>query len=148
MMNASGRPGVLLAVLLPVLLLPACGTSETIRTQNSARLERLQPGMSRSEVLAVMGTGPAEATTERPPFVPVQIDNPYRRDTFEADGSAWEVLYYLTTLRRVDNAITLDELTPIVLRDGVLVGWGQAFWDEQVREYEIALPGPDGRRLP
>jgi hypothetical protein len=133
MANPYGR----LWLLLALCLLPACGTSETLRTANTARLAHLQAGMSREEVLAVLGTQPAEALTEMPPYIPVVIENPYRRETFEVAGAALEVLYYLTTLHRADNAITPEELTPVVLQNGVLLGWGQAFWRDLRREYDM-----------
>lgn len=124
-------------LIVAVLLLPACGTTDTIRTRNRARLDQLREGMTRDEVLAVMGTGPATLTTEQPPYVETLVDNPYRTAIFRSENATWEVLFYLTELQLLDNTITEDELTPIVLRNGVLTGWGWIYWNEQVREHDI-----------
>jgi hypothetical protein len=70
------------------------------------------------------------------------LQNPHRTATFEAGEHAWEVFFYYTHLVRDDGFVTDDELTPVVLRDGVLVGRGWEFWAAQVSAYRIPAEIP------
>jgi len=45
---------------------------------------------------------------------------------FEKAGQKYQVLYYRTQLRDSDGITTKDECTPVVFKDGVLMGWGQS----------------------
>jgi hypothetical protein len=68
------------------------------------------------------------------------ISNPYRNETVRsASGTSAEVLYYYTDLKHADGAITDDELTPIVLEEDRVVGWGWSFVDQSVQRYEIRM---------
>jgi hypothetical protein len=73
------------------------------------------------------------------------LQNPHRNEVYEVAGSTWEVLFYYTRVVADDGQVTDDELTPVVLRDGILVGIGWDFWAEQASLYGIPadLPGPD-----
>ncbi len=69
-----------------------------------------------------------------------QINNPYRTEANRtADGVSVEILFYYTDQRVSDPAITDDELTPLVIEDGVLAGWGWNFLDQNVEKYRIEL---------
>jgi hypothetical protein len=71
-----------------------------------------------------------------------QINNPYRTEANRtADGVSVEILFYYTDQRESDGAITDDELTPLVIEDGVLAGWGWNFLDQNVEKYRIELRG-------
>jgi len=96
-----------------------------IRTINQANLERLKIGQSRNEVIAVMGAEGDIQTYKGNEKLRV-VRNPYRGEKLLVDGVRYEVLYYYTNLNTPDDVITDDELTPVVLRADVLVGWG---WD-------------------
>jgi len=90
--------------------------------------------MTREEVLALMGT---ETVRAREGW---QITNPYRTETLVAkSGETFEVLYYYTDVKRRDDAITDDELTPIVLQGGKVVGWGWTFLDQETQKHEIRV---------
>ncbi len=54
-------------------------------------------------------------------------------------GKSYEILYYYTDVKRWDDAITDDELTPVILENGKLMGWGQALLDGAVNKHEIRL---------
>ena len=65
------------------------------------------------------------------------LQNPHRNELYEAAGSDWEVLFYYTRVVDDDGQVTDDELTPVVLRDGTLVGIGWEYWAEQASLYAI-----------
>jgi hypothetical protein len=61
------------------------------------------------------------------------IDNPYLTEVLtDKDGKTYKVLYYYTDMKARDDKITYDELTPVVLQDSKLVGWGYPFLDQRV----------------
>ena len=125
-----------LAILSMVLLLVGCASVGSVRTKNRERLTKLSVGMSKSEVLKTMGTGTTYDYFSRPS----RINNPYRTETLKGkDGKLYEVLHYYTDIKKSDFAITDDELTPIVLLDGKVVGWGWGFLNDNVSKYHMQI---------
>lgn len=165
-MRGSGRGvrvahGVAKGLLLACL---ACASSATLRSasgfreQNRHNLERLAIGMSREQVFAVMGTetvgrpfgaeGSGAVRTERDSLgvtqvqVPVGawgplLQNPHRTVTYLTEEHTWEVLFYYTHMVRDDDRIADDELSPVVLRNGLLVGIGREEWRAAAEEAGI-----------
>lgn len=64
-------------------------------------------------------------------------NNPYRSEFLVGSKETLEILYYYTDLKRRDGAVTDDELTPLVFKDGKLMGWGHSLLDESIKKYEI-----------
>jgi Protein of unknown function (DUF3192). len=114
------------------LLLAGCVSLDAIRAENRQRLMNLSTGMTKSEVLAVMET--KILTSENG-----QINNPYRTEMYRSQGHTFELLLYYTDKKRADGAITDDELTPLVIMDGKLDGWGWSYWDGLVQKYELRV---------
>ena len=54
-------------------------------------------------------------------------------------GSHLAVDYYYTDIKKADDAVTDDELTPLVMENGRLVGWGWSFLDQNVERYRIEI---------
>lgn len=164
-----------LAVLavLAILTLAGCASATNFREANRVNLGRLVLGMDRQAVLGVMGVGeqrqftgseldgPIGTGRDSMGVMSVRIPiggnrpvlyNPHRSELYNADRSAWEVFFYYTRVAHNDGMVTEEELTPIVLRDDVLIGWGWKFWAGEVRDSEIPaelprpLPLPDTRR--
>lgn len=159
------RPGRWLrnAVLLAVVSV-ACTSAINFREENRRTLQELHVGMDRSEVLDLMGVGEHRQFTgseTRGPVgtgrdtmgvmsvqIPVGGDapvlyDPHRSEVYEGDDSTWEVLYYYTHVTRDDGLVTEDELTPIVLRDGIVTGWGWTHWAAQNSRHELEAELPD-----
>jgi hypothetical protein len=155
--------------VLAMLVLTGCASATNFRESNRINLGRLALGMDRIEVLGVMGVG------EQRQFTGSEIDgpigtgrdsmgvmsvripiggnrpvlyNPHRGELYNADGSSWEVFYYYTRVAHNDGMVTEDELTPIVLRDDVLIGWGWSLWAREVRAAEIPAELPSPLPLP
>lgn len=89
---------------------------------NQANISRLQLGMTRAQVVDLMksytskvGAGP--------------LSNPYRSDMFVRNQDSCEVMFYLTQPYRRFTPIRDSQATPVVLKNGVVVGWGQSTLD-------------------
>ncbi|MBN1493748.1 MAG: DUF3192 domain-containing protein [Candidatus Omnitrophica bacterium] len=107
---------------------------EELRTQNRSNLIKLQPGMPKVQVVSIMGTTTAEDFDESGTYA---INNPYKTETLEGKKKLFEVLYYHTELKERDRSLDNEELTPLVLCDNKLLGWGWPFLREIVQKYEI-----------
>lgn len=119
-------------LLVLIVFLSGCATLDSIRLVNRQRLLQLSIGMSKQDVLKVMGT-----KTETDGFQ--SINNPYRSETLRGENKTLEVLYYYTDIKKSDGAITDDELTPLVFDDGKLIGWGWSFFEDTAKKYEIRI---------
>jgi len=111
---------LLLVLLVFSLLAPACGPSvnQQVRIDNKERVGRLKVNMKKSEVLAVMGTTTAYSEFSEP------IPNPFRTEALKTRKGTYEVLYYYTEYRKPGTPITDEQLTPLVIRNDRLIGWG------------------------
>jgi hypothetical protein len=147
---------------LAVATVAACATAGGFRDENIRNLDRLRTGMTRGQVFDIMGTktasvsgteasGPVGIGEDTLGVSQVQIpvggpkpvlQNPHRSELYRAGGSSWEVLYYYTSVVADDGRVTDDELTPVVLRDDTLTGWGWDYWAEQVSLYDIPAEVP------
>lgn len=123
------------------LILASCTTPQDMwdqaRVANRSKLIQLHPGMSRDTVLGVMGTQPMYVRDVR--SIVQTINNPYRTEMYHAADHRFEILLYYTDLKSGDGAITDDELTPLVMVDGVLDGWGWSYLKDVSAKYEIRL---------
>ena len=87
--------------------------------ENQTNLVHLNVGMKKAEVVRIMGRNTAQTRDGK-------IANPYRIETFQdRSGTQVEVLYYVTERNRRFQPLRLANTTPLVFRDGALVGWGQ-----------------------
>jgi len=100
-------------------------------------------GMSKSECLRVMGTQTREARTAyyeygnqwEFPLYDLEIKNPYKGETMNGkDGKSYEIVYYYTTIKKLDGIVTDDELTPLVFESDRLLGWGEQFLKRLIGE--------------
>ncbi|TXH48363.1 MAG: DUF3192 domain-containing protein [Cellvibrionales bacterium] len=116
-----------------IMALSGCVSTSEIRAENRQKLTSLSPGMSKEEILSIMGTKTIKADTG------VVVTNPYRTEMYKSNGHAFELLLYYTDIQKADGAITDDELTPLVMKDGKLDGWGWSYWNDIVKKYEIRI---------
>jgi hypothetical protein len=127
-------------------------TPGEVRAQNQRNLVKLSLGMTKEEVLDIMGTETIK-TTQPAAYIPIygwlawpalrsRIVNPYRTEmTRTADGSAPVLLiFYVTDEKRGALSGTGEEdLTPLVFEDGKLVGWGWNYLERNIERYQIDL---------
>jgi hypothetical protein len=125
---------ILVFLLVGGTLLAGCKSAGAIRADNRESLRQLERGMTQSEVLDVMGT-----KTYRDQYND-QYTNPHRTETLPgSDGDQYTVLFYYTDLKRQDGAVTDDELTPLVLRNNELIGWGWSYLEEDGNSYTVRI---------
>jgi len=109
----------LLICILGALTWVGCTSVDTVASINRSRLSQLSKGMSKAQVLKIMGTDTLRSEASQ------GISNPWRRESFQDhSGRFFEIIYYYTTVRNRDGIVSEDELTPIILMNGKLLGWG------------------------
>ena len=97
---------------------------------NRARLALLEPGMSKSQVLEIMGTNNAE-----------RVNNPYLVSLFGIEEDNITIIYYFTKnpTNYWQATATFDSLTPLVLLNGKLIGWGHEALKRVSEQYDIKI---------
>jgi len=110
-------------IVVMVLMLTGCANAPQITPQitpqmrmdrNNNALLNLDIGMSSGEVLFVMGS-------------------PSLNEAYESlNRKAVIIFFYYTQRQRQDGNETKDEMTPVVLEDGRLVGWGDEFYKNKM----------------
>lgn len=150
-MKVAGRNRITISALirrmfmLTVSGLAVSGCSqgfENVQYENRAKLYRLAVGQTRQQVLEEMGTEPQ--TYNKGVFKDEGIvPNPYASETHLLGSTEIEVLYYATNVKNADGVITSDELTPLVLVDGILAGWGWTYLRTFTADNDLTLEGPE-----
>ncbi|MCK5473097.1 MAG: DUF3192 domain-containing protein [Planctomycetes bacterium] len=104
--------GSISVFLIPIVLIGGCvGLTAAANRDN---LNKLEIGMSKNEVLKIMG-------------------KPYQREA----GEQCEWLFYLTTAEhfpRIDS-----DYTPLAFENSRLIGWGRNFYKEKTYKYDVKI---------
>lgn len=118
-------------------------TPQDLMSNNRTHLSSLHVGMTKDEATTIMGTeGKSNCLALGPLFTCMSselINNPYRTTGFKMDDKAYDVLYYWTDVKKRDDAITDDELTPLIFENGKLIGWGRELVDSTLKKYELRV---------
>ena len=125
-------------LLVLVLFLAGCATLPEIRAKNREGLLKLSLGMTKEQVLNLMGTKTIKVYDNWGNLVEV-INNPYKTETLKGKDKTFEVWYYYTEIKKADGAISDDELTPIIFDEGKLIGWGWSFFEDTAKKYELTI---------
>ncbi|MFC1678081.1 DUF3192 domain-containing protein [Planctomycetota bacterium] len=117
----------ILVLLLCIGLVGCVSSLEKTRTRNRGNLLKLSVGMTKQQVVEIMGTGSAGGR-----FGETRVNNPYKSEIIQPGATQYEVLYYYTDLDSViysanPSFITDKDLTPLIFDDGILIGWGKEF---------------------
>ena len=132
-----------LAILLTAILLSSCANfmgTEKQRTHNRQQLSSLHLGMPKEEVIRTMGREEGSWCHASLFLVCIRsetIGNPYRTAGFEGQSKRYEVLYYHTDSKTGGKVMAEDELTPILIENDKLIGWGRDFLEGTLNKYEI-----------
>lgn len=126
---------------LSVLLVGCSSSLNQFGNENRKNLMKLSIGMSKQEVMEIMGDktatgkpGPQNISLIAPSM---SVSNPYKVEILKGKEKTFEVLYYYTDVAWDDYHVEHDELTPLVFDDGKLIGWGWSFLEANIQKYEI-----------
>lgn len=89
---------------------------------SDARLKKLSVGIEQDSVAAVMGS------------------EPHRTETYQTQGKFWEVMLYARGDEAPEDSVTWRKLSPVVMADGKLVGWGWDYWQKEAETLNIPVP--------
>jgi hypothetical protein len=96
------------------------------------RVKQLQAGITRDSVLSVTAKG--TAGTDSMPSI-------YTSSRFLINGKTLEVLYFDSRNRKAGlDTVPYNQLTPLVMYDGKLVGKGWSVWDSVGTANKIPVP--------
>ena len=102
----------IIILLLLSGLITGCGAVKGLEANaNRSQLDKLSVGMSTDQVRRAMG-------------------KPYKSE-FLGSRQVW---YYITEWQS-DGQTTMDEMTPLVFENNVLLGWGHNFLSGNARRY-------------
>lgn len=105
-----------MAPIAALLLFSACSS------KSDARLENLSAGITKDSALAIMGVAKAE-----------------RVDPFLIDGQYIEAMYFPLP-GETDSASRTDRnMSPVIVVDGKLAGWGWKQWDSIAEAHKIEV---------
>lgn len=119
------------ALILVCVLAAASGCANAIQllmNQNNANMRALNVGMTEDQVITAMGPSPDRSTP-----------NPYRSEMYPVGSTVFKILFFYTNRQSADGIIDDDELTPVVLKDGRLDGWGWSYWQTTAARYDIRI---------
>jgi len=97
-----------------------------VMKQNNEALGTLQRGMTEQQVIDRFGWSNSG-----------DIPNPFRTELYPAGADTFRVLLYYTNGTLADGDIQDDELTPIVLKNRRVDGWGWSYWEDMAQQYNI-----------
>jgi len=116
---------------LAVVVFSGCGEQKAvdIRAENARNLAKINTGMTKAEVMQIMGDKTAKVNIG---INTVSVTNPYKSEIKQVNGHMYEVLYYYTHHDQRDwpfkgLRILERELTPVVFENGKVIGWGSEF---------------------
>ena len=123
-----------ISLVLSLLLFFSCGiATRNFRDLNRRNILKLSIGMEKTDVLRVMGNRQVKDSQLG------TVTNPYKSEIFKAQEKVFEIWYYYTDRTVADGMISEGELTPVIFEDERLVGWGEGFFQDLVKKYEIKI---------
>ena len=138
---------LIVLMCLGVIGCVSLGHIDRLRTENRQNLLKLHIGMTKQEVLDIMGYNSAKDLYAN--YEKVTVTNPYKSEILQGKDKTLEVIYYCTDTKhqtKVDSwgwslpsPISDDELTPLIFDNNKLIGWGWSFLDNNVQKYELRL---------
>ena len=109
-------------------------TLDALAYQTRTRLLQLSPGMTKREVITIMGS---EAWTYQDRGT---ISKPYKSSMYDRGADRIEIFYYFTELQsRYSTSVWRSETTPLVFINGKLEAWGWESWTEKAKRYDINI---------
>jgi len=122
-----------------MFIITSCVSPGKIRTTNKNNMLQIEPGMSKSDVISIMGG----VETKPDEFGKLQV-NPYHYEMFEVNpDDTVEVLWYYTDQVYADGIVNQAELTPIVLDNNKVVAIGWKFYQDFFKRKKLSAEKRD-----
>ncbi len=102
-----------LAAVVAIAGLAAC---------SDARLKNLSTGIEKDSLAVVMG------------------NEPHRTETYQTAGKFWEIMLYARGNEAKEDSVAWGKLSPVVMADGKVVGWGWDYWRKEAETLNIPVP--------
>ena len=83
--------------------------------QNEKSHAKITAGMTKQQVLQAIGDVTSKVPDE-------DLKNPYKVETHSRDGVDYEILFFLTKVHPPFTKIMLNQASPVVLKNGVVIG--------------------------
>ena len=123
------------------LLLAACGPSDLV---GKGKIGKLDVGMPRDAVLAILGTG---TLTPNQPGDSLRLIQGFRQQQFFAGGATYQVIWYRETPGSVEEPITREHETPVLLQADTVIAAGWADFDDTALKLNLPNPYRSQERL-
>ena len=111
------------------------------QSQGITNAEQVKKGMTVAEVAALMGPNVVIGYQKNPKaaesFDPMTVNNPQRQEELKGSNRAFQVIYYITDVKKADDKITDDELTPFVFEKDRFIGKGWSFLGTLIAKYKL-----------
>ena len=110
----------------------ATGVLVLLSACEDRRVRQLEVGMSKDSVVKLVGVGAPKGDT---------LPNVYRHNQYFVDSKLFDIYLFDEKNRKawLDPEVTDNELIPLVLVDGKLVGTGWGYMDEVTNKYRIQI---------
>ena len=72
--------------------------------------------------------------------IAMKAEAPHRTLSYLTAGRQWEVRLYAKDAAATTDSIAWRKLSPVVLTDGKVVGWGWGAWDKLAAKLSIPMP--------
>ncbi len=129
------------ALAATATFLMACGPSDVV---GKGKLDPIEGGMPIAGVAEIIGKGPLSPLQ---PSDSLRLFNGFRTQIFLAGGTQYRVIWYREEAGSIEDAITRERETPILLHADTVVGRGWSFYDDKAQELGIPNPYRDRERL-
>ena len=136
--GGSKTAAVLLDERGTVLGRGAAGSSNYHHIGQENVLETLLEAMVENPEKAV-GSLSIVGESERRQILTTWLRDRMVEQQFLTEGRMWEVLLY-TRDNAVADTVAWRELSPVILADGKVTGWGWDYWEDQAENLKIPVP--------
>ena len=106
---------------IPMALFAAAALAATTGC-GDRRLDRLAVGISRDSVTSAMGS------------------LPHTTETYFVESKNWELDLFTLHPTLPADSVPWRKMSPVVLANGKVVGWGWSWWEKQAAKLNVPMP--------
>ena len=134
MIRHSVKALVFVSLAAALTTLGACSDRKEV---GADVLEAVEAGVPRDSLFELMGKGPLTANYADT----LRVDHGFRLSKYFVNGDFFEVVYFREAPGDVAEPVKQAQETPVILRNGKVLGWGWRFYVEEGIG-KLGLPTP------